>query len=856
MSDGSNDEAESSSPSFESTIKQLSRLLNLAQYDKDTVKTLMNRIVSLGMQIGFSDLQATQVVQLALRGGPSPSRAISNRVAIALLKSIYPANNQVFGDEFVLTIVGALGPAKDAVVDRHTDLSAALNLSDSSASENDEDYHQGHTRLKRRKVIAIGVQAAALRLLVLLMSPPPVVTLAIDENGQEMRKTARLPSQFLTSRALRIIDKCHGIFFHYLDYQTLRPYLCRLLSSTIRRMHVRHHRIVKLISLHNLAPEDTFVSSLLTTCSKYFPDLRLASPSTLVDTTLGEMRYPDSKWILHVNEIWNQPETRGGKEAEMRDFDGHQPRKRRKQSGAVWNPRKFMERKKSSVSPAASLLPAPSFLFIQEGSLLITEVMSYKGLGYAFDRLQLPNHLVSAIVHQMTGIAVLAQGHSGTTNGNVSRICHWAISAISEEINLASSSIITEQDVSPRTASSHHRSAATMLLLGEFAERMGACPVNLQRWTSRLLQPFIWSSMDIEEKVAILKILEYFVPDHWGTFLNRTLAPLLVLANSCQVEEASLFIDALRSLLARWVIGRNWSDISLELKTGKRDIFFGFHVLSPRVEYTETIMSTITLVMELSSSLLIRFPTSLQVMNSSIDLYEAIFTMPFFGLQAYQLPPRYPLHLLCMTQFGSVSTLSRLFGVIKQILDMHNELIDSDEALNESMDMGDQPERIRHLQRSFKGDESKDTFNLCSIFLSDLVWRSNAFGSIQGNVQYDFGLPRLFLERLEERCEQRGDELVRIGSISHGATLGPLMEAHANEIRQLEAKVQGPITAHVLKQMRGKGAPALSYIGFRDVHLDWLAVRHARGFRDFFQKTVSRLLEATNSDRSRDQSAA
>ena len=166
---------------------------------------------------------------------------------------------------------------------------------------------------------------------------------------------------------------------------------------------------------------------------------------------------------------------------------------------------------------------------------------------------------------------------------------------------------------------------------------------------------------------------------------------------------------------------------------------------------------------------------------------------------------------------------------------------------------------MKQLRKSFYCDESRDAFNECSIFLIDLVWRTNAYGSVRSS-SLDTGLPVDFFVQLGNRCSLRGDELERVGSISHSAGLGPLMEAHANEIAIAARRglvLRGPITSHVLEQARLQGFPAISYRKLRDSHIDWLGDRGASGIKDFLHATVSRLLEGqAGHDHTRDHSNA
>jgi centromere protein I len=851
MSDGSGDEGEGSVPSFSSTLNQLSRLIRLLRYDRTQAKVLVDRIAKIGTSQGFSDQQAIEILQLALRGVMHNGKCISSRISLLLLKSIYPANNQQFGEGFVLTIVGALGPADDTVVDANASIPEAQAKDDnsSSASDHDNEDERDRRRQKRRVKIDIGVQAAAIRLLALLLSPPSVASLQFDKHGSKQTEVTHLPLSFLTSKARRTLDRCYDILFHFLDYQTLRPFLCHLLSLLTRRKHVRYHRIVKLMTLRNSAPDDSHLEAFITTCSKYYPDLLLANaahPPERASAHAGGIKYPDMKWLFQVQSIWSRSEPYSG-------LNGTDKRlhKRRKETHASL-PRAIAAAPPAT-SLAAPLLPTPSVLYAQEGKILVTELMTYKGLGYAFNRLQMPSHLVCAIIHDMTAVAILAQGNPLIVAKSMARITDWAISALNEEMNLPASKMAKMLDRPSRSESSHQKTASMLLLLGDFVQRMGACTESLQRWTSRLLHISIWKTFTLEEKEAILGIVETFVPDDWTEYSTTTLDPLKIITSNSSAQEAALLINTLGRMLQKWVRGRKWADICNALDKRDKDVFFGFRRLSPETDYIETISQTVLAAVDLTLSLLIQLPHSFEVMSASIGLFECIFTMPFMGLHPLHLPPRYPLNLLSLTPYGSVSTLSRLFGIMKQILDLHVDMGGEDVAMHEKSSSSKDSDKINEQQRSFTGDAAKDAFNEFSVYLSDLVWRSNAFGVVPGGRTYDLGPPTELINRFSDQCDQRGDQLVRVGSMTHGSVLASLLEAHTNALMGTsEHSVQGPITSFVLESANSN----ISYNLLRDRHLDWLADRHATGFRDFFHSTISRFQEAQSQYSTRDQSTA
>lgn len=217
--------------SLHDAVEELARGLQLPRGVRRThVAPLLDRIQFISVQKGFTSKEATQVLQLALRGTAQhlPATNVSSR----LLKSIRPAKGYLFGEAFVLTVLGALGGAGEKVVDRAGLRLAVEEIADEEEqdsghnSSGEESGHDDHSmqadKVRRRKKIDVKVQGLALRLLVLLLSPPPISPSEFSSEGPLAAGTIPIPSSFMSVKARRTLDRCYGVLFHYLEYQTLR----------------------------------------------------------------------------------------------------------------------------------------------------------------------------------------------------------------------------------------------------------------------------------------------------------------------------------------------------------------------------------------------------------------------------------------------------------------------------------------------------------------------------------------------------------------------------------------------------------------------------------------------------------
>ncbi|UZJ57403.1 hypothetical protein CBS101457_006723 [Exobasidium rhododendri] len=843
---GSESEGSSSSP-LDVHLLQILRLLSTPRFDKQQVRLLLDRVADVGLRRGFTDREATRIVQIAVRCG-------SKQVGVKLLKCIYPAKDVQFGEGLVLSIIGSLGPTGDTVTDGSKE-----ERTDSSDADEDESVSGSSSDKRKRRKVAISIQVAALRLLVLLYKPPPMISISLDLTQNDLSH-AKLPIHFLSTKARKALHDSYSILFHYLDYQSHRPSLCHLLCLITRRRHVRHYRIEKLLFLRKIDPDDTNVEALISTHSRFLPSLQyvgLADTQSQPDDHAGGMRYPDAKWLLHVNEIWAHPEiNQDGGDGSSREGSGDQhPRKRQKRM----QQRQSLDENASLISLARTLLPRPVALSLSESSLMITEVISYKGLGYSFDHLQMPSQLASALAHKKTAVALYSQGQSDRMKGYMSRIMFWAMSALSEEMRLPTSKMVAAHDTTVRSNFSHQKSQALLTAVSHFVERMGSCTAALQRWISSLLQPAIWSSLFSDEQDAVLAIISNFAPSAFHRIAEQVLDPIRLLIKCATPQQAAKFVTALSRLLGRWTVGRDWAEVITALRDANSTVYFGCQALDDEVDYVDCISETVRSTVEESSRLLVQFPQSLLVMDATLSLYELIFTHQFVGLNPFRFPPRFSLNFFSLSQVGALVTFSRLLGIVRQIRDLHVEPKShtlSPSGRN-SKGVSEMPERMKSYRTDFYTEDSREELNRYTIYLTELFWRNSGLNSVK-NGDHDFGLPHAFFTQLNERCTERGDDLDQIGSMSHGALTGTSLEVHANEISErFGVAMQGPITSHSLEKAKKSGIPAIKYKRFRDDHLNWLGDRGAKGVRDFCLVTIQRLSRMhEESDRTRGRSSS
>ena len=103
----------------------------------------------------------------------------------------------------------------------------------------------------------------------------------------------------------------YAIFFHYLEYETLRPLLCELLYRLTRRVDILPHRIQRLLQLFSRTGcQELPLYGVLVLYKQFCPS------DVIIPPTRQPMRAPyfkpvDPAWTAAVQAVNSRPESRG-----------------------------------------------------------------------------------------------------------------------------------------------------------------------------------------------------------------------------------------------------------------------------------------------------------------------------------------------------------------------------------------------------------------------------------------------------------------------------------------------------------------------------------------------------------------
>lgn len=621
-----------------------------------------------------------------------------------------------------------------------------------------------------------------------------------------------------------------------------------------RRKHVRHYRVSKVLALRSHLPTDTYITALLATYAKFFPDLLFPDAVALRaaasdDDGQRALRYPDARWLLGVDDLWR------GHQTARSESSGN--------TGAQTKRARFSPSIRAQSRIYGATFPAPSVHTTHQGSHFLTEVSSCRELGYRLEKLQLPDQLASALGNPMTLVALLAGKTTAGIESIAQRIEEWSWSCLRDEIALPALEGDDVFGVSvTRNAQSIQKGSSLLEGLHTWTCYTDGCSRRTEEHVSRLLEPRVWEKLDSTERRLLLKLTQKIAPSSQDEFEVRIGDQLANVAQSASAEDAAEVINCFACLLRNWA-SLDWPSTLTRL--AKDDTSkLGLIRLSSDADLVNTVTWTAAKASSLACDLLIRFPHSLVAQHACLRLHESLYVDGLIGLHTVTLPPQLVLYLPLFSTQGAIMTLSRLFALVLVERELHQDFL----AVRTSPDASGVPSSRRELPPAmqeredlFFSETSSDAINDCVILLVDLVWRNSGFASVEaGNT--DIGLPLSFFEQLSQRCQGRGDELERLGSASHSANLAVLMETYANELAAkaqgtsaevatgAAALLHGPLTPAMLKAARRRGFPTLSHRDFRDGFLAWLEDKGAVGIRALLNATVTRFIRGQVLDES------
>ncbi|EEB05661.1 inner centromere protein Mis6 [Schizosaccharomyces japonicus yFS275] len=130
---------------------------------------------------------------------------------------------------------------------------------------------------------------------------------ALDPTGRRVPWTIQtellrwMMHVFHVCSSTNVLSRNYGILFHFLEFQTFRPYVCPLLVWLTRRKNVRTFRIHHLLALYNRPGNygDPYLLELIITFKKHYPDVIVG---TYEHTKAFSFQW-DETWLARLQDI-------------------------------------------------------------------------------------------------------------------------------------------------------------------------------------------------------------------------------------------------------------------------------------------------------------------------------------------------------------------------------------------------------------------------------------------------------------------------------------------------------------------------------------------------------------------------
>lgn len=134
-----------------------------------------------------------------------------------------------------------------------------------------------------------------------------------------------LVNRKLSRPGTEALHKCYGVLFHYIDYESTRAILCRLLYMLTRRKDVsvfRAERLGSLIGNQIETGQDAGPLLLLNDLyAQYAPDLLGVAPAKFTRPRLGFFRSPDEAWGAAIEAVSRRERSRARESVREASYD-------------------------------------------------------------------------------------------------------------------------------------------------------------------------------------------------------------------------------------------------------------------------------------------------------------------------------------------------------------------------------------------------------------------------------------------------------------------------------------------------------------------------------------------------------
>ncbi|KAG0348256.1 hypothetical protein BG004_005575 [Podila humilis] len=625
------------------------------------------------------------------------------------------------------------------------------------------------------------------------------------------------------------LQRLYSVVFHYLTYETLRPLLCHILYFMTRREDVKPFRIRKLLDLQVIVGKEPALMGLLHIYKTYVPELIL-TPLQLSNRTI--FKCPDQDMATNISQVQDKWRILNASLDGSTEFGGSK------------DPIERIGSKRQK------LWHIPDVLSVyrkgeSDDSMPLSQISSVNALVQHIDNLALPDQLASILSNRLLQHVLALQ----PSNSIVERISYWLGQELSD---------LWYWD---------NKTDTTRARFGHILSKVVAVTMvvkDLLPVIELFLIPFlkVWNGIDYRKDIFTL--ITYLRPRSFEELYINFLKPVAdIFQVSGPVWKSELILCYSR-LLTRWAQIK-WStclklgDDPRPFVEGSNDLRRLFSVLSPEVDYMESIRAFIHHVDSLSIA-------ALEVENDHVSVQHGVLS--FFDVtstltSSYNLPLAVviPDSAVVYRTFLSDSAMavSRICGIVHQykqafetfeqdLQDQYESLVqalvESKLAEGEPVDEEDLPQPPPMKVKGYDRDYVV-LFNSFVMDICNFIWRNRAFNKIDKNAR-GFLLDDQVIAHVKTVCTDGGLHLNSMLSVTHSMAFSGFS---ARFVKSLESEEQIPSSKHlkgaptvaILKQSAAEGGLAMPYDELRVRYLDNLEQAGCKGTLEFLFDCISNL---------------
>ncbi|RGB31764.1 Mis6-domain-containing protein [Rhizophagus diaphanus] len=430
--------------------------------------------------------------------------------------------------------------------------------------------------------------------------------------------------------------KFYGVIFHYMEYDTLRPFLCHILYLMTRREHVKPYRIRKLIDLRTRFGPEPHLLGLLTLFKDFFPNLVTIRIPPIKNATF---KCPDVEWFHLFNQIqrkWNynimnNPITRSS---------SFKPTAKRRKLDHVE-------------------IPKACTFNATRNSITLEEIMNIESLASSIDKIDLPSQLASVLENRMLQHIVVCNPEKVT----IARISYWLEQCLME--------LVYWNDNTAETKARLNSLLIKLVALTEFMKEL--LPV-IQEFLVKYIQT--WDG--IEHQEAIFKLLSFLRPEPFEQLSEKFFTPLQNLHEKLSSSWKARLIRCYTDLFTHWILFQEnkFGENNNEIEKSENS----FLNLSIEGDYSRTIQGFIHHVNQVSIISLESTNDDLEVQHAIFSAFEAIANLQMnYNWNRVVIPSSSIVYRAFFSSSGM--SLSRICGIILQ----YKEAFDKNPQQNVSL---------------------------------------------------------------------------------------------------------------------------------------------------------------------------